>query len=45
MKLSEGFVYLINYQGYGMTTDLNGRGQNPEKQCNRTVFKVFNSRG
>lgn len=45
IKLSEGFAYLINCQGDGMTTDLDGRGQNPEKERDRAVLKVFNSQG
>lgn len=32
MKLSEGFGYLVSYQGDGTTTDLNGTEQNPEKE-------------
>lgn len=45
MKLSEGFAYSINCQGDGMTTELDGRGQNPEKEHDRAVLEVFHSQG
>ena len=40
MKHPEGFVYLINYQGDELTTDLCSRGQNPEKECDSCVQGV-----